>query len=176
MLVPSKGVETLIRGFAMVRQADARVHLVLIGSGYAESRFKSLVHSLDLTEAVSFLPQMVQSDLAVWMRNAVCLVLPSLSEGLGRVLLEAMACSRPVIASRVGGIPEVIHEGVNGFMTEAGDAAGLRDRMQCLLDDPALADEMGRNGRRMVRELFSPHSYFKGYSEIVEIADRLFAS
>jgi len=175
MLVPSKGVEALVRGFAMLRRGETRVRLVLIGSGYAESRFKSLVQSLGLTEVVSFLPQMVQADLAMWMRGALCLVLPSLSEGLGRVLLEAMACGRPVIASRVGGIPEIIREGVNGFMTEAGDIAALRDRMQSLLDDPALADEMGRNGRRRAQELLSADSYFKGYAEVVEIADRLLA-
>ena len=175
MLVPSKGVEVLIRAFHGLRQTHPEAHLVLIGSGHAESRFRTLVRALDLGEAVGFVSPMPQAQLAAWMQAARCLVLPSFSEGLGRVILEAMACGRPVIGSRVGAIPEIIHEGVNGFLVEPGDVEAVQDRIRRVLDDPQLADRMGRQGRLMAWDLFSPEAYLKGYAEIAETVERLAA-
>lgn len=173
MLVPSKGVEVLIRSFDRVREQHPDVRLILIGRGHAERRFRSLAHALGLSQAICFLPPMTQPELAAWMRAARCLVLPSFSEGLGRVVLEAMACGRPVIGSRVGGIPEMIHEGVNGFLVNIGDVEAVQDRIRRVLDDPQLADQLGRNGRLMAQDLFSSEAYVKGYAEIIEIAERL---
>jgi glycosyltransferase involved in cell wall biosynthesis len=175
-LAPVKGVDVLILAFEQVAREYPEVTLVLVGEGSAEAELRTLVESRGLDDRVLFRGTVSQPELKQRMLHCVCLVLPSRSEGLGRVLLEAMACGRPVIGSRVGGIPELIHDGVNGFLVEVGDVDSLRDRMGRLLGEPQLAEQLGRNGRRMVRDLFSPDAYFKGYTELVETAERLVAT
>lgn len=173
MLVPSKGVEVLIRAFDRAVRVHPELHLVLIGSGHAEDQHRSLVQTLDLARSVRFVPFMAQADLAAWMRGAVCLVLPSFSEGLGRVVLEAMACGRPVIGTSVGGIPEMIEDGVNGYLVPPGDAAALAARILDVLEDPNRAEEMGKRGRDVAVRLFSEGGYFRAFGSMVDLAESL---
>ena len=171
MLVPSKGIEVLLRAFERIRQERPDARLVLIGDGYAERQFRSLVQILGLEQVVYFMAPMAQSALAAWMRAAVCLALPSLSEGLGRVVLEAMASGRPVVGTCVGGIPELIVDGVTGFLVPPGDANTLADRVLRLFKDPVLADAMGVRGRERSRSLFSTEKYFAAYGEMICLAE-----
>jgi len=171
MLVPSKGIEVLIRAFDRIRREHPDARLVLIGSGYAEDRFRSLVRASALDQAVLFIPPMSQAELATWMQGSLCLVLPSFSEGLGRVVLEAMASSRPVVATRVGGIPELIVDGMTGFLVPPGGVDALADRVLELLKDPVRADAMGARGRERSRSLFSTEKYFAAYGEMICLAE-----
>jgi len=171
MLVPSKGVEVLIRAFDRIRQERPDVRLVLIGSGHAEGQFRSLAQTLGLERAVHFMPPMTQPELASWMQASACLVLPSLSEGLGRVVVEAMASGRPVVGTRVGGVPELIVDGATGFLVPPGDAEALADRVLRLLKDPLRADAMGARGRERSHSLFSTEGYFAAYAELIRLAD-----
>ena len=106
------------------------------------------------------------ADLPGLFRSASVIVVPSVektcygrnvrvSELLGLVALEAMACGTPVIASRVGGLPEVVQDGVTGFLVPPGDVNALRERVDQLLGDPALAHRLGANAREVVLERFS---------------------
>ena len=173
MLVPSKGIEVLLRAFDRIRQEHPGVHLVLIGSGYAEGQFRSLVNTMCLAEAVHFIPPMVQAEVASWMGKAVCLVLPSLSEGLGRVVLEAMACGRPVVATHVGGIPELVLDGITGILVAPGDADRLAEAILNVLKDRAAAEAMGKQGQERARTLFSEEEYFQSYAGMIRIAERI---
>jgi glycosyltransferase involved in cell wall biosynthesis len=173
MLVPSKGVEILIRAFQRIRSVHPDVRLILIGSGYAEARFRSMVQRLGLGQSVRFVPPMPQAQLAAWMRAARCLVLPSFSEGLGRVVLEAMACARPVVGTRVGGIIELVVDGETGFLISPGDPNGLADHLLLLLNDPILADAMGARGRERSTSLFSTQEYFSAYGNLVSLAEAI---
>ena len=82
-------------------------------------------------------------------------VLPSFFEGMGRVILEAMAMAKPVVASRVGGIPDLLEDGRNGFLVQPGNVAELAAAIKKLLQDKALAEKMGREGRKMIDDKFS---------------------
>ena len=82
-------------------------------------------------------------------------VLPSHFEGMGRVLLEAMAMEKPVVASRVGGIPDLVQHGTNGFLVAPGDVEELADALMKTLNDKGLAEKMGKAGRKMISERFS---------------------
>jgi glycosyltransferase involved in cell wall biosynthesis len=84
------------------------------------------------------------------LQSADILVLPSRQESLPNVLLEAFAASLPVVCTAVGGMPELVHDGVNGFLRPAGDAAGLADAVARLAEDPALRLRMGRINRQLV--------------------------
>jgi glycosyltransferase involved in cell wall biosynthesis len=107
------------------------------------------------------------------MRRCRLLVLPSLSEGLGRVLIEAMACGRPVIGTRVGGISDLIQDGVNGYLVPPDEVAPLADRIAYLLAHPDEAAGMGARGRAFVAETFSTEKYVAGYWQVFEAAYRL---
>jgi glycosyltransferase involved in cell wall biosynthesis len=173
MLVPSKGIEVLIRAFDRIRREHPDARLVLIGSGYAEDQFRSLVRASALDQAVLFIPPMSQAELATWMQASLCLVLPSFSEGLGRVVLEAMACGRPVVATQVGGIPELVLDQVTGILVPPGDVNQLADALLSVLKDPKAAEAMGGRGRDRAKTLFSEVEYFRAYEDMFRLAERI---
>jgi glycosyltransferase involved in cell wall biosynthesis len=173
MLVPSKGIEVLIRAFDRIRREHPDARLVLIGSGYAEDQFRSLVRASALDQAVLFIPPMSQAELATWMQGSLCLVLPSFSEGLGRVVLEAMACGRPVVATQVGGIPELVLDQVTGILVPPGEVNQLADALLSVLEDPKAAEAMGGRGRNRAKTLFSEAEYFRAYEDMIRLAERI---
>jgi glycosyltransferase involved in cell wall biosynthesis len=95
-------------------------------------------------------------------------VLPSLNEGMGRVLVEAMASGKPVVGSNVGGIPDLIKNGHNGFLVEPGDEIDLSVAIEKVLTDAKMRDEMGRKGKTMARNF--------GVERMVEKIDDLYAT
>ncbi|MFH1423741.1 MAG: glycosyltransferase, partial [Candidatus Nealsonbacteria bacterium] len=97
------------------------------------------------------------------MKNCYCLVLPSITEGLPRVILEAMALQKPVIASNVGGIPDLVKDGVNGFLFEAGNVEQLAQKLRTLLSNKEMAIEMGKRGRELIQSQFSNEKYISNY-------------
>lgn len=130
-LSPEKGIEELV-------SATQGMNLVVAGDG----PLRPLVPS-----ALGFVPH---DELARLYARAAVVVLPSHREGLPLCVLEAMAHGRPVVATAVGGIPEVVVDGVTGLLVPPGDAAALRSAVERLLADPVLRRRMGREGRRRV--------------------------
>jgi glycosyltransferase involved in cell wall biosynthesis len=132
-LSPEKGIEDLVA-------ATDGLNLVVAGDG----PLRHLVSS-----ALGFVPR---EQLERLYERAAAVVLPSYREGLPLCVLEAMAHGRPVVATRVGGIPELVEDGVTGFLVEPGDVAGLRAALERLLADPMLRRRMGREARARVAE------------------------
>lgn len=97
-----------------------------------------------------------RSDVPALMRRLTVFCLTSTHEGMPNVILEAMAAARPVVATKVGGVPELVKDGVNGFLVESGDIEGFARAVKSLLADPALAQRMGFAGRQRVEQEFSP--------------------
>ena len=173
VLIPLKGVHFLIEAFSRITQAFPEARLVIIGKEenpeYADS-LKRQVQELGLAEKVKFLPPMSQAELARKVARARVLVLPSLSEGLGRVVFEAMACGTPVIGSRVGGIPEMIQDGANGFLVPPGDVNALAERLRWFFEYPDKVTYMGQQARRFAKEFFSPEAYVRHYASLLAMA------
>ena len=117
---------------------------------------------------VHFAGHLDQNTLAAYIRNSLAFVLPSLTEGLGRVAIEAHLLEKPVIASRVGGIPEVVSDGSSGLLFEPGDEAALSLALIKLLNSPGLADSMGMAGKKAVVEKFNYQTYFQSYYNMVK--------
>jgi glycosyltransferase involved in cell wall biosynthesis len=116
------------------------MNLVVAGDGPLRDRVPG---------ALGFVPH---DELERLYDRAAIVVLPSYREGLPLCVIEAMAHGRPVVATKVGGIPELVEDGVTGFLVEPGDAAALRRALQRLLDDPMLRRRLGREGRRRIVE------------------------
>jgi glycosyltransferase involved in cell wall biosynthesis len=148
-----KGHDTLIQAFREIRNRKEGARLVIVGEGYLFKRLRDLVDQYELKDAVVFTG--FQEDVAQVIGTFDVAVLPSLFEGMGRVLLEAMAMEKPVVASRVGGIPDLVEHGVNGYLVSPGDAKELEHDVLAILDDPSLGRRMGREGRQRISSRFS---------------------
>lgn len=173
VLTPLKGVHHLVTAFRTLAPEYPAARLVIVGRAVNRSYANELraeVERSDVAERVSFHEEMPQEKLAGWMARSCVLVLPSLSEGLGRVLIEAMATGTPVIGSNVGGIPQLIEEGRNGFLIAPGDASALAERLRFFLSRPEEARAMGERARAYARELFSTEAYVEGYDEVFTAA------
>ncbi|MGQ4648732.1 glycosyltransferase [Lyngbya aestuarii] len=176
VLIPRKGVHHLINGFASISQDFPQARLVIVGREENQSYANELrvqVRELDLSNQTKFVPEISQKELAALMGQATVFVLPSLSEGLGRVVIEAMAAGKPVIASRVGGIPDMIHDGVNGFLVPPSNDRLLAKKMRWFLENPEEAQKIGYQAHVFAKSFFSTQVYVQGYQEIFESAQDL---
>ena len=169
VLIPGKGVRHLLNAFATILIEVSEATLLLIGREQDPEytrQLHDLVQKDGLTARVKFLAEMPQAQLAEYMARAHLFVLPSLSEGLGRVVVEAMAAGTPVIGSRVGGIPDLIQDGVNGFLVPPGDETALAEKIRWLLTHREETQHMGQNAHQFARQFFSKEMYLQGYATL----------
>jgi glycosyltransferase involved in cell wall biosynthesis len=169
VLTPLKGVHHLINAFARVADEFSRVQLLIIGKEVHKRYAADLriqVTDLGLDERVLFIGARSQAELAVFMARAAVLVLPSSSEGLPRVIIEAMAAGTPVIGTHVGGIPELVENGARGFLTPPGDEIALAEKLYVILSNPEKARKMGECGHAFAKTIFSTEQYVRGYQQI----------
>lgn len=172
VLSPVKGIHHLIHAFSSVAEQFPSASLFIIGKDENQkygAGLRTQVKNLGLENRVRFTGPRTQSELALWMSEAAILVLPSTSEGLGRVIIEAMATATPVIGSDVGGIPELIQDGVNGFLVPPGDEQALAEKLRWVLNNPDKALAMGHAARSFAQQLFSTESYINGYLDICKM-------
>jgi glycosyltransferase involved in cell wall biosynthesis len=149
-LLPVKGPQHLLNAMRLVWPRHPDADLVFVGRGDLEGPLGAQASFTGHGERVRFLGW--REDVREIMPLFDLLVLPSLNEGMGRVLLEAMAAGRPIVASRVGGIPDLVQHGDNGFLVPPGNEHELAERISELLADPALGAHMGAMGRVRCRE------------------------
>lgn len=155
-LSPEKGHEFLVRAFAAVLREFPRAILVVVGQGDERDRLERLAVELGVKEDVVFAGYRDNASACV---NAFDLfVMPSLSEGLGLAMLEAMALRKPVIATNTGGIPEVVTDRVNGLLVPPGDPQALSRAIVEILRDRSLAARLAGAGRKTVEDRFDARS------------------
>lgn len=148
-LVEQKGHDVAIRAMPAVLRDHPEALLVIVGDGPLRPQLAALARELGVAHAVR-LPGR-SDDVAAWLARAELLVHPSRWEGFGLVLLEAMLAGRPVVASAVSAVPEVVEDGVTGVLVPPDDAAGLGAALAALLADPARARALGAAGLRRAR-------------------------
>jgi glycosyltransferase involved in cell wall biosynthesis len=152
-LYPRKGIDSLLRAFAAV---SAEAVLRIVGTGRESERLIRLARDLAISDRVNFLGHLPFSELVAEYRDATLFGLPTEQEGFGIVFLEAMASSLPIVATRVAAVPEVVAEGVNGLLVNAGDETALAQALKRLLGDPQLREQLGREGRKRVEQFAAP--------------------
>ena len=161
---PVKDHRTLLEAFAQLADRRADVDLLLVGDGPLRPALEQRTAELRLAGRVRFLG--VRSDVSSILAAADLFVLSSLSEAASLTLLEAMASARPVVVTAVGGNPELVRHGVEGLLVPRGDPDALATAMESLLDDPAAAASMGRNGRRRVEQHFRIEGTIEAYGDL----------
>jgi glycosyltransferase involved in cell wall biosynthesis len=152
-LVPQKGVDIAIAALVRVRERHPDTRLVVLGEGPLQAELGELAARLGVADAVSF-PGRV-GDVSWWLRRASLLVHPARWEGFGLALLEAMLCARPIVATAVSSIPEIVVDGETGVLVQPDDAAALAEAVSGVLDDPARGASLGAAGEARARAEFS---------------------
>jgi glycosyltransferase involved in cell wall biosynthesis len=159
-----KGHAILIKAFKELRKEIKDIRLVIVGEGYIYNELRNLVHMLGLKDSVLFTG--FQMDVSEIIATFDVAVLPSFFEGMGRVLLEAMAMEKPVVASRVGGIPDLVEHGVNGLLVSPGDVLELSNAIKTVVKDKKLAHEMAEKGRKRITEQFSAEAMVQSIEKV----------
>lgn len=162
-----KAVDVLADAWRLAARQVPGATLHVVGQGTMTHVVERLV--AELPERVRWTRSLPTAEVAAAMDGATVLVLPSRSEGLGRVVIEAFCRARGVVASRVGGIPDVVEDGVSGVLVEPGDAESLAGALVRVLSDRALAERLGAAGRAGVEPwLASPQDYARRTRDLVE--------
>ena len=173
-LIPRKGQRVLLEAWQAVLEGCPRARLILFGRGPDEDELRELARRKGIADSVQFAG--FRADLLTYLGRADVLVHPALQEGLGVCLLEAQAAGLPVVASRAGGIPEAVADGVTGVLTQPGDAAELAAALVGVLLDAPRREALGVAGREYVAEHFSPSAMVSGnlavYNDLSQGAGR----
>ena len=148
-----KGLRYLIEAASLIPRVKGRVRFDIVGDGDCRMELEELVRKKELEGCIQFLG--FRNDIQALMKDFDLFVLPSLSEGLSSAIMEAMASSLPVIASNVGGIPELVQNGDNGLLVRPADPVGLARAIMRLAEDPVALRQMGIRGRKRVEEKFT---------------------
>jgi glycosyltransferase involved in cell wall biosynthesis len=165
---PVKDQATLIRAFALVASSKADVDLLLVGDGSLRSELENLAIELRIVNRVKFLG--IRTNIPELMRAADVFALTSLSEAASLTLLEAMGSGLPVVATAVGGNPEIVRHEREGLLFARGDPAGCAAALRRLLGDEVLARRLGDAGRARVQESYqlsrTVERYFQLYCRL----------
>jgi N-acetyl-alpha-D-glucosaminyl L-malate synthase BshA len=148
--------------FRLIRRR-VRARLILVGDGPDRSGVEQRVADWGLTDAVTFAGE--QQNLVPWLSVADLFLLPSAQESFGLAALEAMACEVPVVASNVGGLPEIVEDGVTGFVSPPDAVDAMAERSIALLTDPALHARIARAAADMVRQRYTTDLVVPLYEE-----------
>ncbi len=168
-LHPVKGVKYLIEAMATVHKKMPNIRLVIVGDGIERLKLGELTKKLDLNDSVKFVGQVPQERVFENMNQADIFVLPSLSEGFPVVLLEAMATGLPIIATNVRGIPDIVENGVNGYLVNIKNPSEIADRIIMLIQDNIMRKEISVNNR-VKAELFAWDKVAKMIEEEYQLA------
>jgi glycosyltransferase involved in cell wall biosynthesis len=165
-LDPLKDHPTALLTVDRLRHEIPNLRLVLVGEGPEERSIRDLIHRLGIDHHVRLLG--LRSDVARLLHAADVLLLTSKSEGVPLTAIEAMAAGLPVVATSVGGLPEVVQNGKTGWLVPAGDPAALAERILVLARDPGLRQQMGRLGRERAQSMFAEDKMHHGYRRLYD--------
>ncbi len=153
-----KNVEGLAEAWRLAAPRVPEAVLRIVGKGSQAAAVERLVR--ELPERTVWIPELTTEEVAAELDRATCLVLPSPREGMGRVLVEALCRGRPVVGNRAGGIVDLVRDGENGLLVEAGDPAVLADALVRILGDRAIAERLASGARPSVEPwLATPEEY-----------------
>ena len=162
-----KGMDTLITALPRLLPRWPELQLAAVGDGDDREWLEDLAEETGVQRHVHFLSGLSYVELARCYAHCEIFALPSRGEGFGLVYLEAMACGKPVIGGAHGGAPEVIDDGKTGYLIPHGDAGQLATAIETLLENPVIAQDMGRRGKQRVENEFRFATFAKSFRKIL---------
>lgn len=170
-LAPVKGLEHAVAAVETLPEAlRARVQYQIVGEGDLRGSLQEQIDRAGLGSVVTLRGGLPPAGVRAALLDADVFLFPSLNEGLGVAAIEAMGCGLPVIGSRIGGIPEVVDDGVTGLLVPVGDSNAIAFAIVQLAEDPGLAAAMGGAGRGRAHERFDAQTQMRRLLEIVDLA------
>ncbi len=164
-LEKEKGVDILIRAFANLKKSGRNYEMIILGEGSLENKLKLLTNELECHDKIHFLG--FRSNPYIYMNSAACLVLPSIFEGFGCVILEAMACQTPVIASNIDGPSEIIEDNINGFLFEKNNEKELAKKIVGVYEDKSMVDAVVSKANITVKTYINLEEKYDEYFNLV---------
>jgi glycosyltransferase involved in cell wall biosynthesis len=169
-MVSVKGIDVLVTAISMLNKNNLRTTTHIVGDGPLLPKIRALIEQLDLADRVKLCGIVTEETKRNLLASFDVLVVPSIYEPIPTVILEAFAAGVPVIASDVGGIPELVRHGFNGFLTKAGDAKDLANAISILAKDARLRRRLALNAMRYVNRHDWSHvvdSYIAFYEQVL---------
>jgi len=165
-LSPEKGCDLAIRTLKHVRESFPSARLTVAGDGPLHEEVRALASNLEIRHAVEFLGEVQPARVESLIDASTCLLVPSRTEGFGLVALEAAHRARPVVATQVGGLPEVVIHGETGFVVEKDDPTAMARAVLEVLGDRPRALRMGEAAKRRAEECFGWERFVDSYDEL----------
>jgi glycogen(starch) synthase len=167
LLIHAKGFDVAVSAFASLARRFPRLRLVIAGDGPARRDLETQAVELGVSRLIDFVGWVSPERIPALMDRATLVVMPSRwEEAFGLVALEAALMARPVVATRVGGLPEVVAHGQTGLLVEKEDPPAMADAIACLLDDPESAANMGKAARLRAQDMFSLKRHVDAYDAL----------
>lgn len=154
-LLKTKGILELIEAFEYLSMQYGGIHLLFVGEGPCRDSLEKKILEFNLDHKVHLVGMKNHNEIPSWINASDILALPSYQEGLPNVVIEAAACSRTVVATKVGGIPEAVQHQSSGLLVNAGSTEELKNALSFLASNPDVIKSMGKKGRAIVEKKFS---------------------
>ncbi len=163
-MVEAKDLPTLIRSFAMLHREHVGIKLVLVGDGPLRSSLEQMAEQLGCKDKIEFAG--FQKNIIDWLKKFDVFVLSSIQEGIPVAMLEAMAACLPIIATSVGGIPEVIDSGINGILVEPENPEKMAEAIATVMKDFSFRKKMAQEGRNTAKKIYSQSAICNQYKNL----------
>ena len=167
-LLPSKGLRYLIEAMPSVIARSPDTRLIVVGCGSGQSKLEELVHALQIEQNVKFEGSVDHRKIAPYFQQCDVFCLPTLSEAFGTVLLEAMSCAKPIVATNVGGVPDVVEHGRSGLIVPLKESKALAQAIITLFENPGLREKMGQHNRKLCEQKYDWSNIIDDIEEIYQ--------
>lgn len=154
-LAKSKGIFELLTAFIKLNYKYSDLYLILIGNISERTVLDKIISSNYANNKIHLVGEIPQNEIPYWLSASDIFVFPTYNEGLPNALMEAMACGLPVVATKVGGIPEVVRDGQNGILIDKKNVTSIEHSIEKLIENKSMCKKMGERGRITIEEKFS---------------------
>ena len=170
-LSPEKGIENFVKAIPEITKNFEDTKFIIIGDGNLRDKINSYIDTNDLNGNTKLLGSINHNELPKYLNKLKLLIIPSYTEGLPNIMLEAMACGTPVLASPVGGIPDIITNEKNGFILKDNSPQSIAEGVKKIIGYPKYI-ELSENAEKTVKKYFKYETVVKRWTEILSVVDR----
>ncbi len=165
-LVDGKGLEDLFKTVMILKSQNSNFHCLIFGTGPLETKLKKIAESLKISDIIEWHGFVPYNQVPTALAQIDIFVYPSWHEGFGRSIMEALAMEKAVVATRVGGIPDLIKDGENGFLVEPHNPVALAEKIKELMQNKDLREKFGKAGRKWVSENYEWNDGIKKFANL----------
>lgn len=165
-LSPEKGIDVLIKAFSIIKEEIKNTKLIIVGDGAEKGKLMELCKRLNLLDSIKFVKPIPNNKVPSFLAATDIIVLPSYSEGSPKILVEAMMMGKPIVATNIPGINDIVKNKEEALLVKPGDPVALAEAIKTLLNDKDLTYSLVANARKKALEKYSRSAFFKKYNKV----------